>query len=523
MPGHLTGHIVIVGGGTAGWLTAARLGAMPDVDRRVTLIESPEVASVGVGEGTWPTMRATLQAVGLPERAVLAECDASFKQGTLFKRWRCDSPHDTYLHPFSLPPDYATRNLAEYWRDGSVTRPFDQTVTPQYRIATMGRAPKGSDAPDYAFAMNYGYHFDAVKFAALLRRHCLDRLGVRHIQGHVSGVSRDDEGFLESVSLDSGEAIGGDIFIDCSGHRGLLIGDHFGVEPRSLCSALPNNRAVVTQVPYQTENDEIHSCTRSTAMANGWIWDIGLQSRRGVGYVHCADFISEDEAQSELQGVVAAEVGSRQAAQLNYRVLHFKPGYRDSPGVKNCVAVGLSAGCIEPLEASALAMIEQALNFLVDCFPCDRELMGPASRAFNAKMRDHWRSIEDFLKLHYVLSGRRDSPYWRAVTDPATASDNLNDKLALWRVRAPWHADAPRVDELFPAASYQYVWLGMGGHVGQAPEEVANRPSGELAALDRVLHDVQRRSAELVRAMPSNRELLRTLAETQPGESMVAS
>ncbi len=511
-----TTQIIIVGGGTAGWLTAARVAAARD-DVSVTVVESPDVPTVGVGEGTWPTMRTTLQSIGLSERDVLKHCDASFKQGTLFRGWRDGSPEDQYLHPFSLPPEYSVTNVADFWRRGILKGDFSEAVTPQSALAVTGKAPKTLDTPDYAFAVNYGYHFDAVKFANLLREHCTQKLAVTHIPDHVQDVALDQDGFIAAVSLKEQGDLTGDFFVDCTGHRALLLAGQLGAEYVSVRDVLPNNRAVVVQVPYASQDDEIFSCTQSTARDCGWIWDIGLQSRRGVGYVHDGDSISEDEASATLLDYVAQTANAETVAKLQPRTLNFEPGYRPTPWINNCVAVGLSAGFIEPLEASALAMIEQAASFLVDNFPVNRALMAPVSRAFNAKMNEHWDSIQEFLKLHYVLTERRDTAYWRRASAPEGTPEALKDKMALWQLRAPWHVDAPRVDALFPAASYQYVWLGMNGHRMATSGDTAPKVSPQaMQNLDRSLHDVREKTRRLSQAMPGNRALLNALTGAQP-------
>ena len=216
-------------------------------------------------------------------------------------------------------------------------------------------------------------------------------------------------------------------------------------------------------------------------------------------------------------------MGAKVAGDLVCRTLNFEPGYRSSPWAKNCVAVGLSAGFIEPLEASALAMIEQAASFLVENFPVNRDLMGPASRAFNRKMESNWASIQEFLKLHYVLTDRADTPYWRQARDEAGISEALSDKLALWQVRAPWHPDTPRIDELFPAASYQYVWLGMNGHLSGVLGSVnkgAVNDASTSSDLDPILFKVRERALQLSRAMPGNRQLLNALQMNNPSATV---
>lgn len=505
-----TKHVVIVGGGTAGWLAAARLGAMRRAGIGITVVESPNVATVGVGEGTWPSMRTTLQSIGLSERDVLRHCNASLKQGTLFQGWRNGGSGDSYLHPFSLPPEYANTNLAECWRTGSIPVAFSDAVTAQSALVAQNRAPKTTDTPDYAFAVNYGYHLDAVKFASLLRQHSVERLGVVHISDHVTRVHLDEAGFIASIDLQNGEKLCGDLFIDCTGQRSLLLAEVLGAEFTSVADILPNNRALVAQVPYADASAEINSCTLSTAMDNGWVWDIGLQNRRGVGYVHDANRISVEQAETTLRDYIASTSDEATANSVRVRALEFDPGYRATPWLKNCVAIGLSAGFIEPLEASALAMIEQGVSWLVENFPSNRALMEPVGRSFNRKMTDNWDSIVEFLKLHYVLSKRDDSEYWRFARSAGSTPQVLLDKLALWQLRAPWHTDSPRVDALFPAASYQYVWLGMDGHAESSSPPVSP-DSNRLKSLDRTLNSVREKALALSRSMPGNRELLTAL------------
>jgi len=505
-------EVVIVGGGTAGWLAAARLAAAFASKVKVTLVESPTVPTIGVGEGTWPSMRSTLQAIGISERDLIRDCDASLKQGTLFRGWVTGQPGDSYIHPFSLPAEYASLNLADWWRFREDGHHFCDAVTPQATIAAAHKAPKQSGMPDYAFALNYGYHLDAGRFAQLLQRHSTEKLGVIHRSADVMAVKGEGTNVISHLELCDGTILKADLFIDCTGQRALLIGDHLGSDFLSLREHLPNNRAVVAQVPYDDPKADIASFTLSTAQRFGWIWDIGLQTRRGVGYVHDAESISEDEATVTLMNYVMASSSEQSASQAKPRTVHFKPGFRPEPWRGNCVAIGLSAGFIEPLEASALAMIEQGIAVLVDNFPVSRELQAPVARMFNKKMCAHWASIQEFLMLHYALSQRDDTPYWRRARVFDQLPNGLQDKLMLWRLRAPYHADAPRFDELFPAASYQYVWLGMNGHLSQAGTTTNDDGKTSDPRIDRILHEVREKTRKLQQALPSNRELLNAMA-----------
>ena len=506
---------VIVGGGTAGWLTASVLAAERwrngAETPRVVLVESPDVPTIGVGEGTWPSMRMTLQRIGLAEGELIAGAEASFKQGTRFFGWGQDDGADEYCHPFSWPAEYASLNPARHWLAQGGATPFAAAVTPQASVIARGLAPKQASTPDYAFAVNYGYHLDAAKFAELLRRHAVDRLGVTHLHGTVDGIECHADGDLAALVLRGGQRVAGDLFVDCTGQRALLIGGHYGCRFVSAATWLFNDRAIAVQVPYANgDEDPIASATCATAQPAGWIWDIGLPSRRGLGFVHSQAHIDEDAALSVLKAHIACTTDGIDLEALNYRSIPFQPGYREAPWTRNCVAVGLAAGFVEPLEASALALIEQAAAIIGQQFPRDREIMAVVAKRFNAKMQRHWQRIIEFLKLHYVLSSRRDGAYWQHHRAVETCPEGLAEKLVLWRQQPPWHDDAPMLDELFPSASYQYVLYGLGfrPHYPVAQLCGANRKQAEAT-----FAKTQVEANKLVRGLPTNRQLLRTFQQ----------
>jgi len=504
--------VVIVGGGTAGWLSAARLAAAYPSKLHVTLVESPTIPTIGVGEGTWPSMRSTLQAIGLSERDLIRKCDASFKQGTIFRGWVTGSDQDIYMHPFSLPADYSSQNLAEWWRSRDLSVDFCDHVTPQRSIALANKAPKTGSMPDYAFALNYGYHLDAVKFAALLHDHSVNKLGVKHISADVQHISV-EQGIITDIKLSDDETLKADLYIDCTGQKGLLIGQHMNSPFSSMRDCLPNNRAIVTQVPYKNADDEIAACTLSTAQTDGWVWDIGLQSRRGVGFVHNSDYLNEEQATQILLDYVKSTSDKSIAEKVKTRAVNFEPGFRPEPWRGNCIAIGLSAGFIEPLEASALAMIEQGISLLIENFPFNSSLNDPASRLFNEIMQGHWKSIREFLVLHYALSRRKDTDYWLRARSSSHIPNGLLDKMQLWQQRAPYHRDAPRYDELFPAASYQYVWLGMGAHQQNNAVSPSFQGISDQDVVDRILQDVRVKTQQLHKVLPSNRSLIKELVQ----------
>ena len=361
--------------------------------------------------------------------------------------------------------------------------------------------------------MNYGYHLNAGEFADLLRRQAVDRLGVTRIEGTVAQVEAHPDGDIAALVLNTGRRIEGDLFVDCTGHRALLLEGHFKRPLVSVADVLFNDRAVVVQVPYANPaGDAIASATWSTAQAAGWIWDIGLQTRRGLGYVYSSAHEGDDAAQETLRRYVERTSPAVAAAALAYRTLKFAPGYRAEFWVRNCVAVGLSAGFIEPLEASALALVEQAADLVARQLPQDRQIMDVVAKRFNAKMRYHWERIVEFLKLHYAVSQREDSAYWRDNREAGTWPVSLRDKLALWQQQPPWHDDAPLVDELFPSASYQYVLYGLGfepRYAASTPQS-AGKDAPDPAAVFARTRDQAR---QLTSLLPTNRELVAAMAQ----------
>ena len=329
-------RIVIVGGGSAGWLTAGLLAsehiARSGRDVSVTLIESPDVKTIGVGEGTWPTMRSTLQKVGLSETEFLTECSASFKQGTKFVGWVTGDEDDAYYHPFTVPAGYSSLNLVPFWQARKDKSSFVDAVSVQGRVCDGDLAPKQETTPEYAAVVNYAYHLDAGKFAELLHRHCTQRLGVTHILDHVTGINGEPDGDIESLSTANSGDLEGDLFIDCTGMAAMLLGKHYGVGYRDRSNILFNDSALALQVPYADLDGPIASQTLSTAQSAGWIWDIGLTTRRGIGYTYSSRHITDEAAERELRAYVEGLEGMN-AESLEPRKISFRsaaPSSRES-------------------------------------------------------------------------------------------------------------------------------------------------------------------------------------------------
>jgi 2-polyprenyl-6-methoxyphenol hydroxylase-like FAD-dependent oxidoreductase len=497
-------HIVVVGGGSAGWLAAGVLAAEHPL--RVTLVESPAVPTIGVGEGTWPSMRDTLHRIGVSESDFFRECDASFKQGSRFNGWRTGdrvtgAADDYYFHPFVLPQGFGDANLAGAWQAAHRDIPFADLVSFQPHLCVHGRAPKQAATPEFAAVANYGYHLDAGKFGVFLREHCVNKLGVRHVVDHVEAIRSKDNGDIASLLLRSGAVVEGDLFVDCTGMQSLLLGKHYGVPLLHQRHVLFNDTALAIQVPYAGEDSPIASQTTSTAQPNGWIWDIGLPARRGIGHVYSSAHSSDEDAERQLRAYIAQTGGPADIPAP--RKLSFEPGYRERFWHRNVVAIGLSGGFIEPLEASALALVELAAAWLADDMPATRAGMDIVAARFNEAFTYRWERVIDFLKLHYVLSERSDSRYWIEHRAPESIPDSLRERLALWRTRPPSRRDFARSEEVFPSASWQYILYGMGFRT-----EMASRASDRPDLADEAFRETARLTARMLPALPSNRELI---------------
>jgi flavin-dependent dehydrogenase len=502
-------RIVVVGGGSAGWLTAGLLAAQlrrSASSARVSLVESPDVKPIGVGEGTWPTMRTSLARMGVSETEFIKRCDASFKQGTQFIDW-VRGEGESYYHPFTPPLGFSEINLARYWQPLRDRVSFSEAVSPQSRICDQFLGPKQIVTPEYASNLNYGYHLDAGKFASFLQAHCVGKLAVEHLQENVDSIENDENGDIRALHMLSGREIAGDLFVDCTGMRSLILGEHMGIGFRDMSHVLFNDRALAVQVPRDDSDEPIASTTRSTARNAGWIWDIGLPTRRGVGYTYSSRHSTDEAAEGELRQYLSATAGAEFSRSCTPRKIRFRPGYREQFWHRNCVAIGLSAGFVEPLEASALVMIELSARMLSDLMPPDRDVMDIVAARFNRKFRGHWERIIEFLKLHYVLSARSDTAYWRDHRESGSIPQALSDSLQLWRYHCPWHGDQAHADDLFSTASYQYVLYGMDFVSEGFGDTVSADPDGMKRA-NSLFAQNARDTQKMLAGLPANRELI---------------
>ena len=501
--------ILVVGGGTAGWLTAARIAAQHNASSaqsaiNISLIESDNISPINVGEGTWPTMRDTLQAIGVSETDFIRHCRVSFKQGAQFINWVDNKPNDFYYHPLVLPLNFSTINLAPFWQRDPIQQQssFSNAVCYQEALCQQGLAPKLITSPEYGALANYAYHLDSAKFSIFLKEHCTQNLGIKHIVDEVVNINSHDNGDIASVTTAKHADIAADLFIDCTGTRSLLLGQHYKVPFIKVDEVLFCDRALALQVPYDNENSEIASHTLSTAQDAGWIWDIGLPTRRGVGYVYSQNHQSEDQAIARLEQYVGDKF-----SDCTLRKIPINAGHHQVFWKNNCVAVGLSSGFLEPLEASSLVLVEMSAQMIAEQLPANRQTMTIVAKRFNETFSYRWQRIIDFLKLHYLLS-KREEPFWQDNRQLSSVPESLQELMALWQHRSPADFDFSNHNEVFPAASYQYILYGMGFKTDYQ-QQMVHVTQEQLAKqqFDRNTKMTQ----QALGVLPKNRDLLNTI------------
>ncbi|WP_294307467.1 tryptophan halogenase family protein [uncultured Sphingomonas sp.] len=443
-------HVVIVGGGTAGWMMAAAAGRYLDNGtRRITLIESDAIGTVGVGEATIPSILNFNALLGIDEAEFLRATQGSFKLGIEFVGWH--RPDSRYVHPFGhYGRDIQGLNFHQLWlkmREQAGVGPIGD-----YSASTvaMERAAFGmpqSDPRSPLSGLAYAYHFDAGLYAAFLRRRA-ETDGVTRVEGRIVAVDRAPNGDVAAVRLDDGQRIAGDLFVDCSGFRSLLLGETLGVGFEDWSHWLPCDRAIA--VPTE-RTEPLLPYTRATAHPAGWQWRIPLQHRTGNGVVYASRFMDDDDAERLLLSRLDAEPTAAP------RRLSFTAGCRTRLWERNVVALGLAGGFLEPLESTSIHLIQQGISKLFALFP-DKRMVSVERDEYNRQMGDNYRSIRDFIILHYHATARDDSPFWDHVrTMPLP--DTLARKIALFREKGRIFRYE---DELFATPSWVAVMLGQG-------------------------------------------------------------
>src|SRR5580704_9927931 len=450
-------RILIVGGGTAGWMTALILArTLIEQGVEITLVESPTVGIIGVGEGSTPWLRGFFDSLDIEEAEWMPECHATYKCGITFDGWSTKPGHASYFHPFASMLDNLTMTQFVHNTDARI-RGADVCADPDRffiaaRLARKHLAPK--PAEHFPFDIWHGYHFDAVLLGQFLHKKALQR-GVRYETAHVTHANLDEQGAIASVSTREGATIGADLFIDCTGFAGLLINQALNTPFVSFSENLFNDAAVAMPTPI---GDTIPCETVSTAMKHGWAWKIPLTERFGNGYVYSSQFCSADQAETELRERLGLLDSDTPARHLKMRIGRVTKHWN-----KNCLAVGLSQGFIEPREATALHFIQQTAAGFVE-FLEQGDLSEAAHDRFNQRVNAHFEGTRDYIVTHYKTNTRRDTEYWRANAENLNLSDDLKKLLSAWM---EGKSIAPGVRQQvigkgYPVFSWYSILAGMG-------------------------------------------------------------
>ena len=488
--------VVVVGGGTAGWMTAAALAKVLGTHRHtITLVESEQIGTVGVGEATIPMIQLYNNVLGLDENEFVRETNATFKLGIEFVDWRRIG--HSYFHPFGMyGVDMDGIGFTHYWErwrrsGGSLSYTGFNAETEAARARRFMRTA-GESGPKTMPGINYAFQFDASLYAAFLRRYAEKRGAVR-IEGRIVDVAQHPEtGDIAKLRLDNGRDVAGDLFIDCSGFRGLLIEQVYQAGYDDWSHWLPVNRAAA--VPCESTPEWL-PYTRSTAREAGWQWRIPLQHRIGNGYVYSDQYISEDEAAARL----LERLDGRALAEP--RTLRFVTGRRRKSWVNNCLAFGLASGFLEPLESTSIHLIQVAIAKLLAMFPKDAISARLVAR-YNEEMSNEYDFVKDFLIAHYKLTEREDTPFWRYVKH-MEIPESLQERLDIFKARGEVMV---RQYELFKETSWYAVLVGQ-GFEPESYHPVADAISEDelRLRLTKIRTGVQNR----INGMPDHKEFIR--------------
>lgn len=507
-------EVTIVGGGTAGWLTALTLDGYVNGNAqgprvKVTLIESPKIPIIGVGEATLASLKLLMKQLGINEAAFFKRCNASFKLSVRFDNWALDhtGAPKTFYHPFDYPP-HLNGFIPPYYykRFGAPegVKDLADAMVPNTALVKAARGPRQLGQRIYSHDINYAYHLDATLFGQFLRDVALKR-GIAHVLDDVVEVERDERGMIAALELEQRGRYPVEFVVDCTGFRGLLLQQAMGEPFVPFGDNLLCDRAIPVQLPHPDPN-RIEPCTRSTALGAGWVWRVPLFNRVGTGYVFSSQFRSDDEAMAEfVQHIRAIGDLAPDAPDPELRVIPMRVGRVRRAWVGNCVAIGLAGGFIEPLESTAIAMTDAAGRWLAGLLP-DKAMSPEFADSFNRKVERLYDEVREFIISQYVASNRTD-PFWQAARNDITVPDRLAENLALWRHVLPDQSDTLGTS-IFNNWNYLYTLWPKGYFEGCSfPLEGSTQP----APWEEFSRDLVAYKQKLIARLPDHVTLLRDI------------
>ena len=512
-------NIVIAGGGTAGWMTASYLKKALGASVQISLVESATISTIGVGEATFSTIKLFFDFLGLDERDWMPDCNAAYKLAIKFVNWNAEGR--SFYHPFQRYDVVDGFTIIEWWlklkenlraHDYSCfTTPAlcENKRSPRYLdgrvyddkaqdLFTPEIASQGGVLRELRAQYPYGYHFNASLLAQFLRDYAV-RKGVKQIVDDISEVKLAEDGSISHLATKEHGDIKGDLFIDCTGFRSLLLNKALGEPFIPFSESLLCDSAIALQVPKDIAKDGINPYTTATALSAGWVWNIPLYGRDGTGYVYSSHFITQEDAEKEFREHLGSASDNCSALHIRMRI-----GRSRNSWVKNCVAIGLSSGFVEPLESTGIFFIQHGIEELVANFP-GRSFDERLRTSYNKAIADCIDGVRDFLILHYSGSNRYDTPFWKATAHDLVIPEALNERLDLWKTRLPNSRNVNLNYHGFEAYSYSVMLLGLG-----------HRPEHSLQTLDLMRNEkalatfraIKERADHLCRTLPSQYEYL---------------
>jgi hypothetical protein len=528
MVDHRIRSVVVLGGGTAGWMTACYLAKALDGTVELTVLEAPTIPRIGVGEATIPNLQtAFFDFLGVPEEEWMRECGASFKMGIKFVNWRTpgegvaqprglSAGEDYFYHMFGQLRTHDLLPLSHYWvyrREAGLTdEPFDRACYGETLIMDGNRSPRTLDGLRMT---NYAWHFDANRVADYLRRFAVGKQSVRHVQDVMASVRFDERGYITALETESGRVLEGDLFVDCSGFRGLLINQAMGEPFIDMSDYLLCDSAVATGVQEDGAAYGIEPYTSAIAMRAGWTWKIPMLTRFGTGYVFSSKFTSRDQATVDFCRLWNLDPETNPLNQISFRV-----GRNRRAWVKNCVSVGLASCFVEPLESTGIYFTYAAAHQLAKHFP-DKRFDRILIDRFNREIELMFDDTRDFIQAHFRFSPRTDTPFWRANKE-IRLSDDIAEKISMYRAGLPvclpptgdddayYHNFEVEFRNFWTNSNYYCIFAGLGFLPDHPLPMLAHRPESVRGA-EALFADVKRAQQRLLDTLPTNYEYLRRL------------
>lgn len=496
-------HILIAGGGSAGWMTASVFArSLGRAGSKITLIESPNIPTIGVGEGTTPLFKRFLRFLEIPEEEFMAACKATYKHGIEFPGWTNSEEFASYFHPFASPSyrhfEQQFFNNCNHRRNCEVANTDPSDFFFNAELARQQKAPV-REAPTNTDNMDYAYHFDTGFMADFLKQRCIAE-GINYVVDDISNVVVGNEGDLSHLQTRNNGELHADFFVDCTGFRRMLLGKILDSEPVSYGDRLFNNRAVVIRTPVP-QNGDLPPYTESTALKCGWVWRIPLMNKISWGYVFCEDYTSQEDAEQELRDHIAADPIGKDATGIEPLHIKLWSGRVSEHWKRNCLAVGLSQGFIEPLEATALGLTQFTINRFVTYF--ERGGFQPTHRQhFNDIVNEAFDRTIDYIQMHYKLNTRNDTQYWRDCSTNENITPTMRAVIEGWE--SPSHDFMSILKQHVHRSSYApYSWYCILSGMGRYRDDTVSRERAPIS----------NPYAQEVRAYQGHRDYLESLQQ----------